>query len=97
MSMRVSARPSVTRRSAAYRLTCAQAFAHHIRSARIRDGRPLAELAPLAGLTVADWEEIEAGRAPDTWEQVLLLANLLGFGRSWLPYFADLCQGAHEN
>jgi hypothetical protein len=68
------------------------------RAARMRDGRPLAELAPKAGLTVEEWNEIEAGRVPDTWEHVLLLAAGLELDRSsWLPYLARLCEGAQEN
>ena len=98
MSMAISASPSTPRRSPAYRRLCAQAFAEHIRAARRRDGRALAELAPLAGLTVEEWEEIEAGRVPDTWEHVLLLVAVLRLDRkSWLPYFARLCQGARGN
>jgi hypothetical protein len=94
MSMTVSASP---RRSASYRRLCAQTFGEHIRIIRVRDGRPLAELAPKAGLTVEEWQEIEAGRVPDTWEHVLLLVMVLELDRSWLPYFARLCQGAQEN
>lgn len=98
MSMAISASPSAPRRSPAYRRLCAQALAGHIRAARRRDGRSLTELAPLAGLTVEEWEEIEAGRAPDTWEHVLLLVTVLRLDRkSWLPYFARLWQGARED
>ena len=97
MSMTVSASSAAPRRSAAYRRICAQVFAGHIRAARLRDGRPLDELAPLAGLTVEEWEEIEAGRVPGTWEHVLLLVTVLQLDRSsWLPYFARLCEGAQE-
>jgi DNA-binding XRE family transcriptional regulator len=95
--MSVSPSSPAPRRSANYRRICAQAFAGHIRTARLRDGRPLAELAPRAGLTVEEWEQIEAGRVPGTWEIVLLLAMVLELDRSWLPYFARLCEGAREN
>jgi hypothetical protein len=96
MSMNVSASPAVPRRSASYRRLCAQIFADHIRAARARDGRPLAELAPQAGITAEEWAEIEAGRVPDTWEHVLLLVRVLELDRSWLPYFARLCEGAQQ-
>jgi hypothetical protein len=95
MSMTVSA--SSARRSPSYRRICARAFAEHIHSARLRDGRLLAELAPKAGLTVPQWEEIEGGRMPDTWEHVLLLARALDLDDSWLSYFARLYLGAQEN
>lgn len=94
--MSMDAPTSPARRSAAYRRLCAQAFAEHIRAARLRGGRALAELAPGAGITVSEWEQIEAGRIPDAWEQVLRLVAALGIDRSWLPYFARLCEGAQE-
>ena len=43
------------------------------------------------------WEEIEGGRMPDTWEHVLLLARALDLDDSWLTYFARLYLGAQEN
>lgn len=96
MSIMISA--SSPRRSPAYRRLCGELFGDHIRTARLRDGRPVAELAAGAGLTVDEWEEIEGGRIPDTWEHVLLLAAVLHFERSsWLPYFARQFQGAQEN
>lgn len=64
-----------------------------IRAIRLRDGRPLEELAPQAGLTPAGWEEVEAGQPP-CWELVLLMAHALRLGPSWRPYLARLCAGA---
>lgn len=69
---------------------CAEILGYHIRSLRLRDGRPLEELAPKAGLTVEEWEAIEAGQRPMAWEQVLLLAMVLHLGRSWMPYLMKL-------
>lgn len=69
---------------------CAENLGQHIRSARLRDGRPLEEIAPLAALTVPEWEAIEAGRAPDTWEHICLISAALYLGRSWRPYLAQL-------
>jgi hypothetical protein len=95
MSIIVSA--SSLRHSPSYRRLCAQIFGEHIHAARMRDGRPVAELAPKAGITMEEWEEIEAGRVPDTWEHVLLLVMVLELDRkSWRPYFARLCEGAQE-
>ena len=69
---------------------CAGILGQHIRSLRLQDGRPLEELAPQAGLTVEDWQAIEAGQLPMAWEQVLLLAMALRLGRSWIPYLMKL-------
>lgn len=69
---------------------CAEILGYHIRSLRLLDGRSLEELAPKAGLTVAEWGAIEAGQLPMAWEQVLMLAMVLRLGRSWMPYLAKL-------
>jgi hypothetical protein len=74
-----------------------QVFGELIRKSRVADGHPLEELAPLAGLTVPEWVEIEAGRVPDTWEHVCLLANVLGLNRSWMASVVHLCLEAWEN
>ena len=50
-------------------------FGELARKSRVADRRPLEEIARLAGLTVPEWVEIEAGRVPDTWEHGCLLAN----------------------
>jgi len=71
-------------------LVCARILGEHIQAARLRDGRPLAELAPLAGLTVPEWESIEAGQAPDNVEHVLVIVMALRLGRSWIPYLSQL-------
>jgi hypothetical protein len=73
---------------------CAEALGAHIHSARLQDGRSLEELAPQAGLTVAEWEAIEAGQLPMAWEQVLMLAMALRLGRSWMPYLMKLWRKA---
>jgi len=73
---------------------CAEHLGGLIRSARSMNDRPLEEIAPLAGLTAPEWERIEAGQAPDTWEQILLIASVLYLGRSWMPYLLRLWAGA---
>ena len=94
-SMRLSSHP-VRRTSTARPEACAKSFGQLIQIARRGDGRPLEELAPLAGLTVPEWEEIEAGRIPDTWEEVLLIAQVLHLGRSWMPYLTRRYAGAWQ-
>jgi transcriptional regulator with XRE-family HTH domain len=90
MSMENSPSRQALRPSPVNPQACAEILGRHIRSARLRDGRPLEEIAPLAGLTVPEWEEIEAGRAPDTWEHICLISAVLYLGRSWRPYLAQL-------
>ena len=72
-------------------------FGELVRKSRVADGRRLEEIAPLAGLTVPEWVEIEAGQVPDTWEHVCLLANALGLSRSWMASVVHLCVAAWEN
>lgn len=74
----------------------AEILGAHIQGARERDGRSLEELAPKAGLTVKEWEAIEAGRLEMAWEQVILLAMVLHLGRSWMPYLAKLWTKASQ-
>jgi hypothetical protein len=85
-----SAATSISNCAAARRHSSARSFGENIRIARINDRRPLEELAPKAGLTVEEWESIEAGQLPIAWEQVLLLARVLRLGRSWMPYLMKL-------
>ena len=92
-SMRLSSHP-VRRNSAARPEACAKSFGQFIQSARRGDGRPLEELAPLAGLTVPEWEEIEGGGLPDTWEHVCLIVQALQLGPSWMPYLKRRYAGA---
>jgi Helix-turn-helix domain len=94
-SMRLSSHP-VRRTSARRPEDYARGFGQFIQIARRGDGRPLEELAPLAGLTVPEWEEIEGGRIPDTWEQVCLIAQVLHLGRSWMPYLTRRYAGAWQ-
>lgn len=75
---------------------CARRFGNLIRHCRELDGRPIEELAPLAGLSRAEWEDTEAGQAPDTVEQVLFLATALRMGDSWLPRMLSLCARAQD-
>ena len=90
-SSRRSSRPSRPPRSVtASPEVCAKVLGEYIQFARQRDGRPLEEIAPLAGLTPAEWEEIEGGRAPDCWEYICLIANALHIGRSSMPWLMKL-------
>jgi transcriptional regulator with XRE-family HTH domain len=73
----------------------AQLFGELIRDRRDSDGRSLEELAPLAGLTPAEWVAIEEGEAPGLVEQVYLLAAALRLGDSWLVPMVRLCAQAH--
>ena len=73
---------------------CARLLGERIHALRLHGGRPLEELAPSAGLTVPEWEAIEAGELPGSWVQVLLIAAALGLGSEWEPRLAKLYAGA---
>lgn len=75
---------------------CGELFGKLIRSLREADGRPIEELALLAGLTTAGWEVIEAGEAPGAVAQLLWLARALHLGNSWLPHMIRLCARAYD-
>ncbi len=86
--------PLPASRNAASRQVCGKAFGELIRKMRMNDDRTLEEIAPLAALTVPEWEDIEAGQVPDTWEQVCLMATALHLGRSWMALLGQFYAGA---
>ena len=90
MSMSYAASLRDPRHVAHQAQACAEILGYHIRSLRLQDGRCLEELAPKAGLTVAEWEAIEAGQLPMAWEQVLMFVLVFRLGRSWMPYLMKL-------
>jgi hypothetical protein len=97
MSSKLSSEQRAFRRTAALGpKACAESFGQFIQIARRGDARPLEELAPMAGLTVPEWEEIEAGRIPDTWEHVCLMVQALRLGPSWMPYLRRRYAGAWQ-
>jgi transcriptional regulator with XRE-family HTH domain len=69
-------------------------FGQFIRSAREKKGRSIEEAARLAGMTVAEWEAVEAGEVPGTHEQFGALASGLGMSREELVPLLLFCRGA---
>jgi hypothetical protein len=82
----IAARPEV----------CGQILSDHLRQARLRGGRPVEQVAPLAGLTVPEWRAIEEGEVPDTWEHICLMAAALHIGPTWMPWLMKLYVGARR-
>ena len=74
----------------------AQLLGSSIRAARLLDGRPLEELAPQAGMTVQEWEQMETGEVLPCWELLLWVTGMLSMGRSWVPYLARLYAGTQQ-
>ena len=72
----------------------ARILGEYVQFARTQDGRPLEELAPLAALTVAQWEAIEAGQVPDTWEQMCLIGAALHIGPKLMSKLVTIYVGA---
>jgi hypothetical protein len=66
----------------------------YIQFARMQDGRPLEQIAPLAALTVPEWEAIEAGQVPDTWEQMCLIGAALRIGHKLMSKLVTIYVGA---
>jgi hypothetical protein len=88
--------PRLSRRLNASPKLCAELLGAYIRSLRTRDGRPLEEIAPLAGLTAPQWEQIEAGQAPDLPEQVGLISSVLFLDHAWGCYLMRLWAGTRR-
>src|SRR3954447_8136273 len=74
----------------------AEAIGAYIHSARLMDGRPLEEIAPQAALTVPEWEAIEAGQLPGTWEHICLIGMVLGLGRPSMSWLMKIYAGTIE-
>jgi hypothetical protein len=88
--------PRLSRRFGASPRVYAELLGGYIRSLRIRDGRPVEAIAPLAGLTAPQWEEIEAGQAPDFSEQVGLISSVLFLNLAWRNYLLQLWAGTRR-
>lgn len=77
--------------------TFARMLGERIRLYRQRDGRPIEQLAPLAGLSVKEWETIEAGEAPESFETIEQIYHAVDAGLiiGELDYLQYLFGGAH--
>ena len=68
-------------------------FGNFLRDAREEKGRSVEEAAEAAGMAVVEWEAVEAGQVPETWEQVHRMADGLGIDRSWIfPLVLFCCE-----
>jgi len=74
MSMSFSPSPSAFDVDGLCRKVWAILFGEEIQGIREEKGISLDEAAGRAGMTVAEWEAVEAGRVPRTWEQVCAMA-----------------------
>jgi len=92
MSMLFSA--SLSRRTAYQRQVWAQFFGSLIREAREQRGRSVEETAPQAGMTVEEWEAMEAGKVPATREQLASIAGALQVEWNSIAGLAVLCRQA---
>ncbi len=89
----LSSLPS-SRRATLERQAWGRLFGSLIQGVREKDGRTLEEIARQAGMTVAEWEALEAGQVPSTSEQLCSITNALGTSRSGMASVVFLCAGA---
>ena len=61
-----------------------QLFGSLLREAREERGRSVEEAAEAAGMRAAEWEAVEAGQVPETWEKARRMADGLGIDRMWI-------------
>jgi len=71
-------------------------FGEEIEAIREEKGLSVDEAARRAGVTAAAWEAVEAGRAPQSWEQVCALAEGLGESRLEMASLVILHAGAWD-
>lgn len=83
-----------SRRAVRRRKAWGDLFGVLVRAAREQEGRSVEEAARLAGIKAREWEAVEAGQVPRTWEELDALGNGLEAGRSWIGSIAILCAEA---
>ncbi len=71
-------------------------FGGLLRDAREERGRSVEHAAQVAGMKPAEWEAVEAGQVPETWEQIRHMADGLGIDRSWLAPLVLFCREAWD-
>jgi len=77
------------------RYSWARLFGKFVESAREKTGRSIEEAAARIGMSVEDWEQVEAGLLlPNTREQVYVLADALDIEWSAMVEIVQLCRGA---
>lgn len=85
---------SSSRRAVFERKAWGQLFGDLIRGVREHDGLSLEEVAGRSGMTVAEWEAVEAGQVPGTSEQFRAVNDALGKDRGSIACIVYLCAGA---
>ena len=77
------------------RCSWARLFGRFVESAREKTGRSIEETASRIGMTVEDWQQVEAGLLlPNTREQVCVLADALDIEWSAMAEIVLLCRNA---
>jgi hypothetical protein len=76
------------------RLVWGQLFGGFIQAGREKLGRAVEEIAPLAGMELAEWSAVEAGTVPGTAVQLRSMAAALQFSNAQLATIVQLCRGA---
>jgi len=77
------------------RCSWARLFGLFVESAREKTGRSIEETAARIGMSVEDWQEVEAGRLlPNTREQVYVLADAVDIEWDAMAEIVSLCRNA---
>jgi len=83
-----------SRRAVAERQFWGEFFGRLVRTIRVKDSRSLVEIAQTAGMEASQWEAMEAGKVPGTWEETCAMAEALRMNRSGMASLVILCAGA---
>lgn len=71
-------------------------FGSFLRDVRLEKGRSVEQAAEAAGMEVAEWEAVEAGQVPETWEQACRMGDALGADRMGMASLVMFCQEAWD-
>ena len=87
-----------SRRSTPFRRRAwGEMFGDLLRNVRLGEGRSVEEAAAAAGMEPAEWEAVEAGQVPETWEQAWRMADAISTDRSWMATLVVFCSEAWSN
>ena len=86
-----SRRPSLFRRQ-----VWGQFFGNLVRDVRVEKGRTVKEAAGAAGMEVAEWDAVEAGRVPESRELIHRMADGLKIDRMAMASLVLFCHEAWD-
>jgi transcriptional regulator with XRE-family HTH domain len=71
-------------------------FGSFLRDAREERGRSVEEAAEASGLSIMEWEAVEAGQVPRTWQEICRMADAIEADRMGMASLVLFCREAWD-